>query len=190
LGNDVFVIASTEATPAVTVSSNVGSVVGFDVITDIETGTVAAAKDLINLPGTPVLATATAGTNGTDSTAYIGSGTSVVKSHAISASGQITFNTADTYAAATVVSVASDADLAAVMEYLKANDIGDAGATVWFTASYAASTRGSSTHSFVYSQTATTAGTTGGCSLVDLVGVSVVGVETTASTTDLIPYIG
>ena len=61
--------------------------------------------------------------------------------------------------------------------------------TVVFNATYATATRGSVTHSFIYSQTETTAGSTGGYSLIDVVGVTLVGLETTASATNLSAFI-
>ena len=117
-----------------------------------------------------------------------------MKSHAISATGVVTFGSTDAYSGSALLVATSDAELAALVQYLMANDIGNAGASVVINATYASSTRGSATHSFVYTQLTTNAATAGGAGdgaeLIDLVGVAAAGLETTASTTDLIPYIG
>jgi len=55
---------------------------------------------------------------------------------------------------------------------------------VTFVATYTESTRGSATHSFIYSQNTNDAGGVGGYSLVDIVGVTLTGVESTVSDTD------
>jgi len=180
-GADTITIVAGEASGTIGGAGNSGTIVGFDVITDLATGTTAANKDTINLPGAAARATtATTAVNGTDSTLTIG-GVAVAQ-HTISATGLFVPLLTD---GTTATNPTTDAGLAAVIQYLAANDIGDVGATVVFTATYAASTRGSVTHSFIYSQTATTAGGIGGYSLVDVVGVTLVGVESTASTTDL-----
>jgi len=191
-GNDTITIAAGDSAPTIGGTGNSGTVTGFDVITDLTTGTTAASKDLANLPGTPVLAASSTGTNGTDSTLTIGG--SAVKSHAISAAGVVTFGSTDVYSGSALLVATSDAELAALVQYLMANDIGAAGASVVINATYASATRGSVTHSFIYNQltaNAATAGNSGdGAELIDLVGVAAAGLETTASTTDLIPYIG
>jgi len=69
----------------------------------------------------------TTGTNGADSTLTIASAT--VKSHAIT-SGIATFDDDNTFA--TALTLSTEAHLAAVVQYLQANDIGNAGSTVAF----------------------------------------------------------
>jgi Ca2+-binding RTX toxin-like protein len=181
-GADVITILSGQAQGAIGGTLNAGTITGFDVITDLTTGTTAASKDLIEMPGTGAIATAGAGVNGTDSTLTIGG--SVVAVHTISATGL--FSATDGTGA---VVVTSDAGLAAFVQYLTLNDIGNAGMAVVFTATYGASTRGSTAHSFIYSQNTDDAGGVGGYSLVDIVGVTLTGIEATASTTDLRAFI-
>lgn len=182
-GVDTFVIAAGDATVTIGGAGANGTAVGFDVITDLTTGTVAASKDTINLPGTAARATAAAGVNGNDTALTIGGG--AAGTHTISATGLFTV-IVDGGAALAVV---NDAGLAAFVDYLRLNDIGDAGAAVVFTATYAAATRGSVTHSFIYQQTTTDGGTVGGYSVVDVVGVTLVGLESTATATDVTAFI-
>lgn len=157
-----------------------GTVSGFDSVTGFVTGTTAANKDLLNFEGTGALAAA-ADTNGTDSTLTIGG--AAVKSHRVSATGLATFDDADIFAAALAVN--SQGTLAAVVQYLTTNDIGAAGDSLVFVVTGSTGYEGS----YVYSQVATTAGTTGGYELVRLVGVTATGLETTASTTDNLVFI-
>jgi hypothetical protein len=159
-------------------------IAGFDVITDLTT--TSSGKDLIDFTTNGVKAAAAASGNFTDSTLTVG-GTDAVITHVIDANGLATF--AKTGPAALTIS--SDAILAAVVQYLAGGDIGNAGATLVFNATYAVSTRGATAHTFVYQQTTTNAGAasgTDGYSLIDLPGVTLTGVET-AVTTDGYLYI-
>jgi Ca2+-binding RTX toxin-like protein len=184
LGADTIIIGAGDAITTIGGAGNSGTIVGFDVITDLTTGTTAAAKDLIDFAVTPVAGTVAADVNGTDSTLTVG-GTDAVITHSIAAGSVVTFKKTGPAALA----ITSDAILAAVVQYLAANDIGDAGTTVVFTATYATSTRGSTAHSFLYQQKTTNAGGTDGYEVIDLVGVTLVGIETTASTTDASVYV-
>lgn len=122
------------------------------------------AEDLLDFD-TAIVGAATAGTDGTDGTTVLAAGGgAVIKSHAIVA-GKVTFDDADNYAGALVLAAG---DLAAAVEYLASNDLGNAGSTVAFTIG---------ANSFVYNQTDTTAGSVGGYSIVQLTGVAVAGVE-------------
>jgi hypothetical protein len=112
-------------------------------------------------------------------------GAAAVGKHTITSTGLLTV----TDGSGSALAVVDDATLAAVIQYLAANDIGDAGATVVLQATYASTTRGGTAHSIIYTQTATTAGGSGGYNVVDVVGVTLVGVEATASTTNLSAYI-
>jgi hypothetical protein len=158
-----------------------GTVTGFDVISGFVTGTTAANKDLLDFAGTGAVLGASAGTNGSDSTLTIGG--VAVKSHAVSATGLVTFDDADTFAAA--VTINSQGTLAAVLQYLTANDLGNAGVSLAFVVTGSSGYEGS----YVYSQATTDAGTTGGYQIVRLVGVTATGLETTASTTDNLVFI-
>jgi hypothetical protein len=182
---DIINIAAGDAVITIGGTGDSGTVAGFDVISSWVTNTTAANKDNLALPGTAVLATATTGTDGSDSSLTIAGAT--IKSHAISAAGLATFDDADTYAAA--VATTSDAMAAAVIQYLLLQDIGDAGMTVAFSGTYGAAARGSTGQTWIYSQTGATAGAVGGYSIVNLVGFVAVGVESTNSTTDLSVFI-
>ncbi|WP_143736662.1 beta strand repeat-containing protein, partial [Erythrobacter dokdonensis] len=120
-GADTFRISSAESSVLVGGTGNSGTITGYDRITDFELG-----LDTLDLVGTPVLANFSS-TN--DSTLTINGQT--VKSHSIS-NGIITFDDANTFA--TALTITTDADVAAVVQYLQRNDIGSAGATVAFNA--------------------------------------------------------
>ena len=174
---DTVVFANNDSTVTIGGTGDAGTITGFDVVTGFVTGTVALEKDLLDFAGTATVgAIGTFALNGTNSSLTISG--AAVGSHAITA-GKITFHTGD--AAGAAITVDSDVKLAAVVQYLIGNDIGAAADTLAFV--YGADT-------FVYSQTATTAGGVGGYNLVKIVGVVVNALETTASTTDLNIFIG
>jgi len=161
-GADTFVINTNDSSMTLGGSGDNGTITGYDVITDFTNN--GGSADTLNLQGTAVSAGNTNGTNGIDSTLTIAGST--VKSHRIS-SGSITFDDIDNYAGA--LSLASTANVAAVVQYLQSNDIGNAGSTVSFTA-----TIGGTTHTYVYEQlSADAAGSAAGNSLlVDLSGLN------------------
>jgi hypothetical protein len=180
-GITTLVIAAGDSTSTIGGAGDTGTAsVAFDAITNVTTGTTAANKDKIDVVGTA--ARAAAGTvDGANSTLTIGG--ALVGEHTISATGLTTFVVANGGAAQVVT---SDASLAAVLQYLNGVDIGDSGSSLVFTATYAAATRGGTAHSFLYTQDGATAGA---FTLVDFVGVTLVGLETTASTTNLSLFI-
>jgi hypothetical protein len=186
-GADAILVKTGQATGTATaVAVGTNTITGFDVITDLTTGTTANAKDKIDFEVAGLVATAAAAGNFTDSTAIVGTtGTAKVITHVTSAVGLTTF----AITGGGALTIASDSDLAAVVQYLMGGDIGDAGMAVVFSATYTTATRGSVTHSFIYQQTTNDAGATGGNQLVDLVGVTLIGLETTASTTDVYAFI-
>ncbi len=159
----VFAIGDTVVT--ISGTGNNGSISGFDSVSNLDADNI-ASKDLLNLPGNAALAANGAG-NGSDSTLTIGGST--VKSHSI-ANGIITFD--DDNAFTTALVLTTEAHVAAVVQYLGANDIGDAGHTVAFVV-------GADT--YVYSQTATTKGSTGGYTLVKVSGVQATSLATAAN---------
>jgi len=174
---DTVQVAAGDSPATIAGTGTSGTITGYDSVTGFNVGVTAAAKDLLDLPGTAVLATA-ATVDGTNSTLLLNTGVAV-KSHKI-ASGIVTFDDEDTWAAA--VSLTSQADVAAVVQYLAGVDLGDGGETVAFTA-----TIGGSARTFVYSQTGAAAGT---YSLVELVGVTATALETAASGTSNSVFIG
>jgi hypothetical protein len=77
--------------------------------------------------GTASVVANSSGTDGFDSTLTIGGAT--IKSHAIT-DGVITFDDAGAFAG--MLDISSEGEVAAALDYLQNNDLGDAGATVGF----------------------------------------------------------
>ncbi|TPK32407.1 DUF5801 repeats-in-toxin domain-containing protein, partial [Mesorhizobium sp. B2-5-3] len=137
-GVDTFVIASGDSPGTTGGSGNAGTITGFDVITDFNPTT-----DKLTLAGTPFAAANVgipAHVDGTNSSLTIGN--SLISQHSIT-NGIITLYNASN----TAVTLGSAANVAAVVQYLHNNDLGNAGVTVAFTATY-----GSVSHTFVYEQ--------------------------------------
>lgn len=164
-GVDEIVIAGGDSVGTIGGSGDNGTLTAIDKIT----GFSLAGGDKLNVAGTAAKVAATTGTNGTDSTLTIGG--VAVKSHAISSDGVVTFDDADTFAAA--LSVDSMAKVAAVTQYLQGNDLGGAGDSVLFTA-----TISGVAHTFVYTQS----GASAGGDIVDLVGVTGTSLITSGTT--------
>jgi hypothetical protein len=123
-GADTFVFANGAARPVIGGSGSAGTVAGFDVIQGF------AAEDRLEIAGASVAAaSAPQGVDGVDSTLLAASG-QTIKSHHIDADGLIRFDDSDTFADA--LSVSSSASVAAVLQYLQLQDLGDAGTTVMF----------------------------------------------------------
>ncbi|MFN9506897.1 MAG: VCBS domain-containing protein, partial [Rubrivivax sp.] len=123
-GADTFVFANGASRPVVGGSGSAGTVSGFDVIQGF------AAEDTLEIPGATVAAASVpAGVDGVDSTLLTDSG-QTIKSHYIDANGLISFDDSDAFASA--LSVSSSASIAAVLQYLQLQDLGDAGTTVMF----------------------------------------------------------
>ena len=161
-GSDTFIVDSARAADLIGGGGNAGTITGYDVIGDFD-----PAADFLDLQGSPAAVANTAGTNGSDSTLTISGQT--VKSHAIS-NGIITFDDANTFASA--LTLTSTAEVAAVVQYLHNNDIGNGGATVAFTA-----TISGTAHTYVYEQVGNTPNAANDI-LVDLVGVTVPNLST------------
>jgi hypothetical protein len=161
-GTNRFVIASGESTVTVGGSGNSGTISGFDRITDFVTTT-----DTLDLVVAPVAVGNTAGVNGTDSTLFVSGST--IKSHAIN-SGIITFDDVDTYANA--LNINSDARVAAVVQYLQLNDLGNAGSTVAFAAN---------SRTFIYQQVGPTPNPANDI-LVELTGTTIANLNTLIGT--------
>lgn len=160
-GADRFVIWAGDSTPVTSGSSGSsnGTVTGFDVITDWGTG---GTADKLELPGSVTKASAGALINGVDSTLTVAGDT--VETHRVdSGTGIATFygNGAGT----TVLSITTTGGLAAVVQYLMASDIGNAGATLAFTGMG---------NTYVYQQT----GDGNGGTLVQLTGVTLTDIYT------------
>jgi hypothetical protein len=162
-GIDTFIINSAQSPGTISGSGDAGAISGYDIITDF-----ASATDILNLQGT---ATAATGTNvGTDSSLTINGQT--IKSHTIS-NGIITFDDANSFGSPLTLS--STADVAAAVDYLHRNNLGNAGATVAFVANI-----GGTAHTYIFEQVGNSPSPTNDL-LVDLAGV------TLSNLTTLIP---
>ena len=161
LGADIFVFAPGQSSVGTITAAPIS---GYDIVTDFS-----AASDFLDLNGTPVAAV-NATVNGTNSTLTVGGQT--VKSHSIS-NGIVTFDDADSFASALTLS--SSNDLAAAVQYLQSNDLGNAGVTVAFSA-----TISGISHAFIYQQVGNTQNAANDI-LIDLSNTSI------ANLTNLIP---
>ncbi len=123
-GNDEFDVADGQSAPIVSGSGNNGTVSGYDTIADFN-----AANDRIDFNSNPVIAP-NATVNGNNSVLTINGQT--IKSHSIS-NGTIRFDDRDGFQSNGTVSLNSEGDLAAVVDYLQRNDLGPENATVTFT---------------------------------------------------------
>jgi hypothetical protein len=154
-GGDTFVINSGDSLATIGGLGNNGTISGYDVITDFST-----TADILDLAGTPVAATGT-NINGTDSTLTVDGNT--IKSHTIT-NGIISFDDVNAYSAA--INLNSTSAVAAAVQYLQNNDLGNAGATVAFTA-----TISGVSHTYVYEQVGAVPNSASDI-LVDLRGVT------------------
>jgi Ca2+-binding RTX toxin-like protein len=136
-GADTFSIGSGESAVTIGGGGDGGTIAGYDIVKDFN-----VTADKLTLSGTPFAASNTAGTNGFNSDLTIGG--NQVHSHAIS-NGIITFDDADSFSGA--LTLDSIQDVAAVVDYLRQNDLGSGGATVAFTA-----TIDGVNHTYVYEQ--------------------------------------
>ena len=115
---NTYVVNSAQSPVVVSGSGNAGSISGYDVINNFST-----TRDVLNLQGTPAASTFSS-TGSVDSTLMIGGAT--VKSHSIT-SGVITFDTSsETFSSAVSLNAADTSRVAAVIQYLENNDIGNA----------------------------------------------------------------
>ncbi|MDA9553671.1 hypothetical protein N9R64_04110, partial [Emcibacteraceae bacterium] len=124
---DTFILEAGDSVLSFGGTGDAGTVTGYDTIHDFETGNGTSNSETINTVGTATVVADTAGTDGTDSTLTIGG--TAIKSHAIT-DGVITFDDADTFAG--VLDINTNSEIAAALDYLQNNDLGDAGSTVAF----------------------------------------------------------
>ncbi|MCJ8237261.1 DUF5801 domain-containing protein (plasmid) [Rhizobium sp. SSM4.3] len=119
-----------------------GSVSGYDTVVDFKN------IDKLDLPVTPIVAANTVGrVNGADAVGSTGflSSPVTVSYHSIT-NGVITFYSASSGG---VISINSNATLAAVAKYLQSNDLGEAGTTVAFKTDFL---EGNADDTFIYQQ--------------------------------------
>jgi len=169
---DTVRVAAGDSTAVITVASARATYTGVDTVTTFSV----AGVDILDLSGTAALATSGA-VDGTNSTAVLtATATDAILSHQISATGLTTFDDAETYNAA--VTLGDAGDVGAAIQYLSLNDIGNAAMTVIF-----AGTGNGGASYYVYQQTAATAGSVGGYTVVELVGITATGGLMTTGTT-------
>ena len=162
-GHDTFVIHGSESAPAFGGAGNSGSVSGYDKVMDFALG----GGDTLDMLGHSA-SVALNNTLTADSQLTIAN--AVVSSIKI-VSGAVSFSAANDGTSA--ITIDSAQKLAAAVQALTANDIGDAGATTYFTA-----TIDGTAHTYVYTQT----GASAGGNLVDLVGVTATQLITSGTT--------
>jgi hypothetical protein len=166
-GLDTVIVAAGDTVLTIGGTGDAGTIAGFDVISNLAAGTGSVNSETLNTVGTAAVVANIIGINGTDSILTVGGVT--IKSHAIT-DGIVTFDDDNTYASA--ITINSNSILAAVVQYLQANDLGNAGATVAFDC-------GADT--YVYTQ-GSDAGTDNLDVLVKLVGVQADSLITTNGT--------
>ncbi|TNI61665.1 hypothetical protein CF121_09745, partial [Aeromonas media] len=163
-GIDTFTFNAGDTTVTIGGSGDNGTISGYDVINGFVTG---GSGDILDLPVVEAAAD-TGDVNGTDTSLTIGGDT--VEGHNVT-NGIVTFY-GDDSADSQLLALTSAGNLAAAMQYLLASDIGGAGSTIAFTTS-----GGFGTHSFVYQQTTTNSGNSGGYTLVQLSGVTLTNIS-------------
>ena len=124
---DTFILDAGESVLVFGGAGDAGTISGYDTIHDFETGNGTFNSETIDTVGTASVVANTAGTDGIDSTLTIGGAT--IKSHAI-IDGVITFDDADTFAG--LLEINSNSEIAAALDYLQNQDLGDAGSSVVF----------------------------------------------------------
>jgi hypothetical protein len=167
-GVDTFSFATGDSAYTISGSGDAGSISGFDIIKDYQTG---STQDILSLPGTARLASTTNSKNGSDSTLTISG--NPISSHRIDSGRMITFDDASSFSSA--IPLTSNSHVAAVVEYLGLQDFGSAGTTVAFTA-----TINGITNTYIYTQTSNSAGSG---NLIELSNVELSAISTSSSNT-------
>ena len=184
-GVDSFFNPTGDSSISIGGSGNSGTISGYDVITDFVLANGSAVSEALRVTQSVTNASVvgnTTSTTGTASGLTIGGAT--VKSRRIS-NGIATFDDVNTFSAALVIN--SYTAVAAAVDYLRRNDIGNAGATVAFTTATFNEGGYSGVRTFVYTQTTASAGgttsPTTNYSLAELRGITATSLNLTGSTT-------
>ena len=165
-GADTFVIGSGESAVTIGGAGNGGTISGYDIIKDFD-----PATDKLTLASGPAVGGNFSSGDGTDSDLQINGQT--IKSHSVT-NGIITFDDAATFSSALTLSSLSD--VAAVVDYLRHNDIGNNQPTLAFTA-----TINGVAHTYIYEQVDNSQ-SNGNDILVDLENVTLTSGGTSLST--------
>jgi hypothetical protein len=158
-----------------------GTIAGYDQITDFNATD--GTKQILQLPGIAYIAPEVTNFDGLDS-ALTFNGNANWR-HSVSSVGKFTGSHP----------IQGDNHVAMMIDYLSINDIGNAGATVFFTADYGTAVRGSASHTWIYTQTSNSRGKNpvvmgdatsqnvydGGYTVVNLIGTTLQGLETIPS---------
>ncbi len=169
LGNDTFKFQNGDSVVVIGGTNNNGTMSGYDVVTDFSV----TDHDKLDFATAPFAAANTIGFNGVDSNLMISSST--IRSHAIS-NGIITFDNNNSYQSNSPLTLTSMSNVAAAVQYLRANDLGNAGVTVAFVATF-----GGVDHTFVYQQVGDNPNASNDI-LIDLAGVTLTSAGTSLAT--------
>ncbi|MBV1928650.1 MAG: DUF4214 domain-containing protein [Gammaproteobacteria bacterium] len=120
---DTVIVAAGDTVLTIGGAGDGGTISGFDTVTNFHDADGAISSDILDVQGTASIA-ADGAVDGTNSTLTIA--TSTIASHSV-ANGIVTFDDLDTFASA--LTIDTDSKLAAVVQYLQANDLGNAGAS-------------------------------------------------------------
>jgi hypothetical protein len=174
-GIDLYRVAAGSTVLTIGGSADSGTINGFDTITGFGLGTSTVLAESLDMASVTEAVVSNGTVDGINSTLTISGQT--VKSHSIT-SGIVTFDDLDAFTLA--LTLTSPAHLAAVVQYLQANDLGNAGATVAFVV-------GADTYVFMQGDDS---GTNSADVLVKLTGVAASSVSATNSMTDGLIDIG
>ena len=177
-GVDTFVFEKGDSVASIVGTGSSAVLSGFDIIKDFTYGDGTTSGELLSLPGVVNVAANTGSpVNGVDSVDY----GQTIASHSIT-NGLVTFYSDAGGSAA--VTIDSAYKVAAAMDYLTHNDLGNAGTTVAFKA--VGLSAPTTTDTFVYSQLDSNSGITGAnnYSLVKLEGVDASGIGSGADVTN------
>jgi len=120
---DTVIVSAGDTVLTIGGAGDGGTISGFDTVTNFHDADGSIVSDILDVQGMASIA-AGGDVDGTNSTLTIA--TSAIASHSVT-NGVVTFDDADIFAAA--LTIDTDSKLAAVVQYLQANDLGDAGAS-------------------------------------------------------------
>jgi|AZIJ01.1.fsa_nt_gi Ca2+-binding RTX toxin-like protein len=118
---DTVIVAAGDTVLTIGGADDGGTISGFDIVTNFHDADGSIFSDILDVQGTASIA-ANGAIDGANSTLTIAAST--IASHSVT-NGVVTFDDADTFAAA--LTIDTDSKLAAVIQYLQANDLGNAG---------------------------------------------------------------
>ena len=123
---DTVIVAAGDTVLTIGGAGDTGTIAGFDTVTNFHDADGVNLSDALDVQGAASIA-ADGPIDGTDSTLTIAA--SAIASHSVT-NGVVTFDDANIFASA--LTIATNSELAAVIEYLQANDLGNAGISFAF----------------------------------------------------------